>query len=157
MRENRNTGRTSQNNVIKEAGLQDNNNLTGAARAYYTNENLGSTIPDATTSRAWIDIKSINTEAGVLQYSSQLRLQKEATQLKTIAGKPNPHFGKDLVVVMAGKSPIRPTKPLANNATVLKFNETTKEWYRWNSLLGKSGQWEVNPLSLNQVKQLLGS
>jgi hypothetical protein len=148
VRQNRTIGGAAQENVLNELGIQDNNQLIGTQRASYTEVGIGSTIPDASTSKAWIDIKSVNTQDGVLNYTQQLRLQKLGTQAA-------PHAGKKLVVIMTGKNPVRPSAPLARDATVLKFNETTKTWSLWNNT-GK-GKWDPNSLSLNDVKQLLGN
>jgi hypothetical protein len=142
-RQNRSVGEIAQENVLRELGLPDNNQRGVDGRIAHTIENLGSTIPDAVTSKFWIDVKSVNTADGVYSYTNQLRIQKAGALEKG---------GKELAIIMTGKNPVRPTLPLERSATVLKFDETTKGWSLWDI---RTKQW--NTRTLSDIKQLLGN
>jgi hypothetical protein len=139
-RQNRGVGEIAQENVLKELGLADNNKAGN--RISNTVEGLGSTIPDAVTSKAWIDVKSVNTKDGVMSRTSQLHLQEISAKAE----------GKRSVVIMTGSNPVRPTKPLAANSRVLQFNESTKTWQSWDNV---TERWSQS--SLEAVRSLLGN
>jgi hypothetical protein len=138
-RQNRSAGELAQESVLQELGVPDNNKA--GSRISYTQDGLGSTIPDGVTSKAWIDVKSVNTQDGVQSRTSQLRIQELGARRE----------GKQNVVIMTGKNPARPSQPLADNAIVIKFDESAKTWSIWND---ETKSWGTR--SSQAVKALLG-
>jgi hypothetical protein len=155
LRANQARGRANEDAALESAGVQNNNYAQtpgGTSRDLitYTSSDGVVTRPDGVTDSKWVDVKSV--EEGTVYYTEQLRAQKEGA----VSGHPD-GTPRDLAVVIANKDPkaVRPSEPLANNATVVHRNSETGQWSVWDKRANNNqGGW--TPIQPDQAASALG-
>ncbi|MDT5062503.1 MAG: hypothetical protein QOH63_2962 [Acidobacteriota bacterium] len=151
LRANAARGRVDENNTLNAGGVENNNlstsTLTGESREVVTYESTEGVVtrPDGITDARWVDVKSI--DEGTIFFDSQLRAEQEGAR----------QAGKGLAVVLTNEDAavVRPSGPLASNASVLHRNSATGEWSAWNPRAnGGAGGW--TPIDAGQATSILG-
>jgi Bacterial Ig-like domain/FG-GAP-like repeat/CARDB len=152
LRTNRLNASIAEDKVLGELAITNNNNLTNAnGRKFYVDAKHGTSVPDSTPSKAWVEVKSFNrkegfenssTRSGILDFTQQLRSEANGAKAE----------GKHLVVVMTGNNVQRPSSSFTAAQDILKFDQLTNEWSAWD-FLNKS--WSKT--TLQNVKSLVGN
>ena len=155
LRANQARGRENEDNALASTGVQNNNYAQtpdGQPRTpiTYKSEDGVVTRPDGVTGSKWVDVKAV--EEGTVYYTDQLRAQKEGALSGHPDGKP-----RDLAVVISNDNPtaVRPSKPLADNGTILHRDSQSGQWSVWNKRANKDqGGW--TPVTPDQAASALG-
>lgn len=153
LRENQARGRVNEDKALSAAGVENNNyaEAAGKPRRVVEYPNGDEVVrPDGITDTKVIDVKSINE--GTVYYTDQLAAEKLGARSGVPGGKP-----RDLAVVIANDNPavVRPSSPLANNATVLHHHSQTGTWSAWDRTANNGlGGWL--PISAGDAVTTLG-
>jgi len=150
LRANQAQGRADEDNALNDLGIENNNyNQTSDGQprdiVRYTSDDGVSTRPDGVTDSHWVDVKS--QSEGTVYYTQQLRAESEGAQSDG---------GKELGVIISNDdaSAVRPSGPLADNATVLHNDPQTGQWSVWDTSANDGdGGW--SPITQGQAKSLL--
>ncbi|ADV66296.1 DUF4157 domain-containing protein [Deinococcus maricopensis] len=148
-------GSAVENAVLDEVGAVNNNFNAlpdGTPRTVVTHpvEIDGNTItvrPDGVTDRVWIDVKSLEGQNVVHDFTQQLRGELHGALQEN----------KQLAVILSSSNPdVRPSRNLgrAENVTVYRRDATTGEWFQWSARRGAE-RWV--PVTLDDVKSGCGT
>ncbi len=156
---NQERGTKQEKAVCNDLGVQNNNGSKsddGKRRTpieYKCSEPKTTTRPDFVTPKAWGDVKSVKSKDGVLHDADQLRAQRFGARHGSADG-----VRRDHVVVMTSSDAdrVRPSRPLANNSTVLHRHEETGQWSRWDTDANRrQGGWA--DISTNRAREMTGA